>query len=157
MSAYMGGVLACAAAAAIIGMICPSGADTGKYIKYIMGLVTLCVIASPLVDLIASVRDLPDIEIAVSEPASEYDAFGAVLDEAARTLSDAAASAISERFGIDSADISVSAHFTGGDIYSARLEAVTVTLRADGVWANVDAIADYIRENYDCEAYIEYE
>ncbi len=149
----MKAVIVCAAVTALCAIMMPEDKTTGKYIKYISGLVSLSIIVSPLMSALRS----PSIDLELPEAGSfdtggSYDMNAAVLKKAERTLSETVREDVSSRFGIEKGDISVAVTLTSEDMSDVRIKAVTVTLSHYGAWADAQKIERYIKESYDKEA-----
>ena len=157
MSAYMTAVIVCASVTALVGIIMPGDGATARYIKYISGLVMLCVIASPLFELLGEgTLRLPDID-AFETYTYEFDIRESIIERTESSLSVTLADDIADAFMIDRGDIDASVMLDAGSYDDVKIASVTVTLRGRAVWTDAFALTEYIKNTYNCEAGIRYE
>ena len=156
MSGYMTAVLTCAAVTALARILAPTDETTAKYIKYISGLVSLSVIAMPVLSALRSPVTFPEIagEITAAD-GYDYDINEAIITEAERSVAVTIKAELRERFRIMKDDIAVSVKLDREDPENLRLCSVTVTLTGYGAWTDTEEIEKYIKENYDKNAEVE--
>ncbi len=153
MSAYMTSVLACAAVTALCAIMSPEDGTTGKYIKYISGIVSLSVIVSPLLSALRSPPALPDIPDAETYAGYEtYDIFAELLKKAEGDVAETIKHDAARTFGLKEDDISVTVSLSGEDMSDVRISYIAVSLTGDAVWTDAAELERYIKENYDKEA-----
>lgn len=157
MSAYMISVLTCAAVTALVRIMLPNDESTGKYVKYISGLVSLSVIAAPVFDFFRTPTEFPDITFGVdsAETAYGFDFSEKVKSEAERTVAEEIKAGIRCKFGVGADEIDVSVKIDAEIIADMKIEKITVTLTGYGAWSDPDAIRGFISETYDKNAEVE--
>ena len=156
MSAYMTAVIVCASVTALAGIIMPSDSTSSKYIKYISGLVTLCVMATPLFELFDGGKiELPDFSIETNQ--YEFDIRESIIERAESSLSASVVDDIAAAFNIARGSIDASVALDSSDFDDVKIASVTVTLRGGAVWTDAESLTEYIVESYDCEVNISYE
>lgn len=156
MSAYMTAVIVCASVTAIAGIVMPSDGASSKYIKYISGLVTLCVMAAPLFEIFDGGKiELPDFSIETEQ--YEFDIRESIIERAETSLSASVADDIAAAFNIERENIDASVTLDSSDFDDVKIASVTVTLRGGAVWTDAESLTEYISDTYDCEVNISYE
>lgn len=157
MSAYMTGVLVCAAVTALAGIMIPNDGETGKYIKYISGLVSLSVIATPVLSVLRSPVSFHDFPDAATGEADGflYDMDDAIISETERTLAKTIRNGLVTSFGVDGDEVTVTVELSRDDKMDIRILSVTVILTGYSAWTDTRAIERYITEYYDKDAEVE--
>ena len=156
MSAYMTAVIVCASVTAIAGIVMPSDGASSKYIKYISGLVTLCVMAAPLFELFDGDKiELPVFSIETEQ--YEFDIRESIIERAEASLSVTVADDIAAVFNLEGSSVDAFVTLDSSDFDDVKIASVTVTLRGGAVWTDAESLTEYISSYYDCEVNISYE
>ena len=156
MSGYMTAVIVCASVTALAGIVMPSDGASSKYIKYISGLVTLCVMATPLFELFDRGKiELPELSVETEQ--YEFDIRENIIKRVEASISASVADDISAVFNLERSSVDASATLDSSDFDDVKIASVTVTLRGGAVWIDAESLAEYISSSYDCEVNISYE
>ncbi len=156
MSAYMTAVIVCASVTALAGIVMPSDGASSKYIKYISGLVTLCVMATPLFELFDRGKiELPELSVETEQ--YEFDIRENIIKRVEASISASVADDISAVFNLERSSVDASATLDSSDFDDVKIASVTVTLRGGAVWTDAESLTEYIIGTYDCEVNISYE
>lgn len=156
MSAYMTAVIVCASVTALAGIIMPGDGASSKYIKYISGLVTLCVMATPLFELFDRGKiEFPELSVEAEQ--YEFDIRESIIKRAEASLSTTVSDDIAAAFNIARGSVDACVTLDSSDFDDVKIASVTVTLRGGAVWTDAESLTEYIRSSYDCEVNISYE
>lgn len=153
----MRAVLICAAVTAIIRMISPDDAGTGKYIKYISGLVMLSIIIMPIFTSLGNAGGIPELP-EITSPAPDVTDLGygdALTSELERSVASEIKSGLRRRFGFESGEVDVAVKLNGEDRLDIKLEKITVTLKGYAAFFSTDEITRFIQSEYDKKAEVE--
>ena len=152
MKAYVLSLLGAALLAALVGLLAPGGAaGLGKTLRLLTTLVLFCVIAAPLPELIAKVKEIPYLSSENEAQTDFEEQAKTALDSASRAYFARALTAhLEEKFGIAQGEIrcAVTWEETDGE---AKPALVTLILSGSAKWKNPQPLQSYGSEILGCK------
>ncbi len=150
-------VIAVSMIGSIASMLSPEGEGGGiiKNIKLILGICVALVCIYPIKELVNDISAL-DIGSAIELPEQESDKYGDIFESSYSSaeignLKSGIKRLLSDKFGIDSLECSVSVSLSNGENGGRELENIFITLYGSAIFKNTDEIERYLGSIFKCE------
>ena len=158
MTAYFIAVITAALVTALVGILSPNGEKGGiaKHMKLLVSLFLLCILISPLQDVIAELGKWTDGSVSLPDvDAPLEDHYRQEMEEAIENASDTyftqmLTQVLEAEFSIKTGEIRCRVdwkHQDGKQLPSR----VTVILSGSAIWKDPQAIEDFVRDLLGCE------
>lgn len=156
MKAYIISIICVATIGSVISLLAPEGEGSGlrKHIDLVVGICVLSVCISPILSFLTTLSEF-DIGQISAEYVQNTEKNESLFDSAytaaeVDNLKIGIKAILNDRFGIDSADCSLSVRIGESD-GGKKLEQIFITLYGSAIWKDTGAIEDYLYELFGCE------
>lgn len=157
MKEYLTSIMAVSVASALVSLLVPDGKASKKYLKFVIGAVSLLAVAEPLCGL-ADIRELPKTDLSVTVPSESENGY---IDAVIKNAEDIIASEMTEelftRYRLSERYVGVCVELDASDPSEVTVNEMIITLKSYGSWADSRAISEYFSDKYGCEVKISYE
>ncbi len=150
-------VLAVSIIGSLVSMLSPEGEGGGmiKNVKLVLGICVALVCIYPIKELVNDISAL-DIGSIVELPEQESDKYGDIFESSyssaeAENLKSGIKQLLSDKFGIDSLECSVSVRLSDKNGERRELESISVTLYGSAIFKNTDEIERCLESIFNCE------
>ena len=159
MRAYIYSVVCMAAMGGIVLAVSPEGVKSGikKHMRLICSVCILCVMISPLIELISGIKDIGGGLQGISDDGGLQDFYESIYEDSSgegivEAVGDAVKSQLYESFAIDYSDIRVEVELAEGNGDRFREpKKITVILSGMAIFNDPRPIEKLIRERFGCE------
>lgn len=157
MKSYLTSITAVSIVSALVSMLVPDGKASKKYLKFVIGIISLLAVVEPLCGLSLMIEKS---EITIPEAATEDLSEGyvdSILKKTEALIEESIKSDIFEKFGLSEEYAELEVTLDSSDVSDIKISEITVTLKSYGVWRDAVTIEKYIAEKYGCEVKTAYE
>ncbi len=157
MKAYLTSIMAVSIVSALVSLLVPDGNASKKYLKFVMGIISLLVVVEPLCGLSLSLEraNLTLPEQATEEISENY--VELILKNTETLLEESIKNELFEKYGLSEKYAEVDVLLDSSDISDIKIAQIIITLKSYGVWHDAVAIEKYFADKYGCEVKIAYE
>lgn len=152
MNTYFSSVLGTAVLSAVINLVIPNEKKTGKYIRFILGMITILTLIRPFFDL-GGLPEFPDID--TSEVTA--DPRELIVENTEKLIEEDITNELFSRFRISKDYCAVTVNLNSDDYENITPEKILITLKSYGAWGDKSAIENYFSEKYFCTVEVLYE
>ena len=158
MREYIISVITVSLTAAVITSLSPDEKRSGKYIKYLSGLVVLAVTIMPLLSASFDFKlpELPE-EYTYNEDEAAKNYRDKIINQTIEIVKNDIKTVLYTDFHVHGDYVSVEITADRENYSDLRFNKIIITLYSYGSWADAASIEEYFKEKYLCEVNVVYE
>ena len=159
MNAYIISIVTVSLAGAIITSILPSGEKSlKKYVNYVIGIITVAVILSPLSSLAGGISSVKEnIKKFSDSIVSEEKISGTkeiIINTAEKNICDKIKRMVMQKFNFSESDVYVTLEVDKSNSEAVAVKCINVILTGKASWSDADNVKKYIEKISGCDAYV---
>lgn len=152
MNKYFYSVIFISVILSAVSILLPSEKKSGKYVKFIVGAVTLLTLLSPVTGEKISLPEFELPHLSDSVSAEEN-----LIQSTKKLFEREIVKELFTRFRISEEYCSAYVSLNSDDIENVYVEVIRITLKSYGAWSDTSSIKDFFAEKYSCSVKVTYE